>query len=121
VSLRRPAKAKPYVRMSVDPVALPVSAASCSYGLAVGNVVCADGATAFTLSAAGHTLTLTCAATVRRPLTKAIIGLSAGQTYQVRIRAIARHRGRRSYGLSQSVAVRIPPPGSPDWHTIPAL
>jgi len=115
-----PAKPKPYVRMILDPVAIPVTASSYSYGIAVGNVVCAGGAQAFTVSTPGHRATLTCANTVHRPLTKAIMGLSAGATYRVRVQALKLH-GRRRRGFSQQFTVQIPPPGSPEWQTIHGL
>lgn len=115
-----PAKPKPYVRMILDPVAIPVTAASYSYGIAVGNVVCAGGAQAFTVSTAGHRATLSCANTVRRPLTKAIMGLSAGATYRVRVQAL-KLRGRHRRGFSEQFTIQIPPPGSPEWKVIQGL
>jgi hypothetical protein len=65
--------------------------------------------------------TLTCASTVRRPITKAVMGLSAGRSYQVHVQAIERRGKRSTYGVSQHVTVRIPTPGSPGWHVISGL
>jgi hypothetical protein len=117
----KPLKAKPSVSMTIDPVRLPTSASTYSYGIAVANVTCAGGANAFKVSVAGKSSTLSCASAVRRPITKAVMGLSAGRSYEVHVQAIKRRGKRRSYGVSRHVTVRIPTSGSPGWHVISGL
>jgi hypothetical protein len=121
VQAPKPVKARPSVSMTIDPVRLAVSASRFSYGIAVADVQCAEGANAFKVSVAGKSSTLSCASTVRRPITKAVMGLSASRSYRVQVQAIKRRGQRRSYGVSQHITVRIPTPGSPDWHVISGL
>jgi hypothetical protein len=114
-------KARPSVSLTIDAIRLPVSASRYSYGIAVADVQCAGGANSFKVSVAGKSTTLSCASTVRRPITKAIMGLSAGRSYRVHVQAIERRGKRRSVGVSQHITVRIPTPGDPGWHVIPGL
>jgi hypothetical protein len=117
----KPVKAKPSVSMTIDPVRIPVSASTFSYGIAVADVTCAGGANGFKVSVAGKSATLSCAHAVSRPITKAVMGLSAGRSYQGHVQAIERRGKRRSYGVSQHMTVRIPTPGSAGWHVISGL
>jgi hypothetical protein len=121
VKAPKPVKTRPAVNMTIDAVRLPVSASTYSYGVAVADVQCTEGANAFKVSVAGKSSTLSCASTVRRPITKAVMGLSAGRSYQVHVQAIERRGKRRSYGVTQHLTVRIPTPGYPGWHVISGL
>jgi hypothetical protein len=117
----KPVKARPSVGMVIDPVRVPVSASTFSYGIAVGDVTCGGGANAFKVSVAGKSSTLSCASTIRRPITKAVMGLSAGRSYLVHVQAIERRGKRRTYGVSQHITVRIPAPGSSGWRVVSGL
>jgi hypothetical protein len=108
------------VELALVPVRDPLTASAYEYGIAVSNVACAGGAVAFTVSTAGHSATLTCAATVPRPLTNAFFGLDAGSSYEVTVQPLVRGAtGLAAKGAALRREVAIPTPGSPTWHPIP--
>ncbi len=108
------------VELALIPVRDPLTASAYEYGIAVSSVACSGGAVAFSLTAGGHSATLTCAQTVPRPLTNAFFGLGAGSSYQVTVQPLVRAAsGLVARGPAMQRQVAIPPPGSPKWRPIP--
>ena len=114
-----PSSTAPSVELSLIPVRVPQTASAYQYGVAVSNVACSGGAAAFSVSAAGHSATLTCAATVPHPLTNAFFGLDAGASYEVTVQPLVHGAGGLvAKGTALRPELAVPPAGSPKWRPI---
>ena len=115
-----PPSTAPSVELTLVPVRIPLTASAYQYGIAVSNVACAGGALAFSVGAAAHSATVTCAQTAPRPLTNTFFGLEAGSSYEVTVQPLVRGAsGLVAKGPALRREVAIPPAGSPKWHPIP--
>ncbi len=114
-----PPASAPSVEVALIPVRLPLTASAYQYGIAVSNVACTGGTVAFTVSAAGHSATLTCAAAVPRPLTNAFFGLDAGASYAVTVQPLVHGAsGLVAKGSALQREVAIPAADSPKWRPV---
>ena len=88
------------------------------YGIGVGDADCIGGATHIKAKAAGRSTTTSCAA-ARRRVVVLVMGLRAGATYTVTLRAVKVRRGRPvRRGPIYHEPVTIPQLGSSGWEPI---
>jgi hypothetical protein len=89
-------------------------------GVAVRDAQCSHGATAYIVAIAGRLFTVRCSATVGGAVHTVTLGLSAGHSYPVTIRAIETRTGRGPrLGKAQKGTVSIPSADSKARQTFP--
>ena len=91
-----------------------------AFGVAVRGAHCSHGATAYTVSIAGRSFTVRCSATAAGAVHTVTLGLSAGHSYPMTIRAIETRTGHGPrMGKAQKGTVSIPSADSKAWQTFP--
>jgi hypothetical protein len=91
-----------------------------AFGVAVKGAHCSHGATAYTVAVAGRAFSVRCGATAGGAVHTVTLGLSAGRSYSVTIRAVETRTGRGPrMGRSQRFTVSIPSADSKAWQTFP--
>jgi hypothetical protein len=106
----------PTVDVQVVPVAYGLHTQAESFGIAVRNAHCSSGATAYTVDVDGSRFELSCTETSGREPRTVMVGLSAGHSYTVTIRAVQTRAGRSARaGNSRKLTVRVPGADSKGW------
>lgn len=89
------------------------------FGMAVENAHCSHGATAYTVTIGGRSFSVPCSATAGGAVHTVTLGLSAGHSYSVTIRAVETRTGRRPRtGGPRKHTLSIPNADSEDWQPI---
>jgi hypothetical protein len=87
-----------------------------AFGLAVKDAHCSHGATAYTVTIGGRSFSVRCSATAGGAVRTLTLGLSAGRSYPVTIRAVQIRSGHKPrMGRTQKRTVSIPSADSKVW------
>ena len=91
-----------------------------AFGVAVKDAHCSHGATAYTVAIAGRSFSVRCGATAGGAVHTVTLGLRAGRSYAVTIRAVEIRTGRKAQmGHRQTHTVAIPSADSKAWQLFP--